>query len=145
MKKWLIYDILTVIKNTFYFVLFLSVPVGFFMSLREKTPGTDYLFICCVLWVVLYPFIILPRIRSKILWRGSGKYNDYCLVRSIGKFQLIKNNVTLYNQIIEDRNKDGVADVKFEIHYVGRLGCHEYHIQLEEIDIQAFHEAMRFT
>ncbi len=142
-RKWLKYDIIAVVKMILGPCLFLSTAIGLPWFLMKNKVEFAYVFVFLVVWAVVFTFVILPMLRYKTLWRGNGKLKDYRLIRTVGKFSLIKDGLFGNFQIIEDKNKDGIPDNKVEKHFMGRSGFWTYPRKLEDIDYHAFREAMK--
>lgn len=142
-RNWLLYDILTVVKNIFGFVLVFGPVVLFIGYAMPNKPNFIYVMGFVIVWAVICTFVILPKLRHKTLWKGEGKFKDYRLIRTIGKFCLIKSGEFMSFQEIEDSDKDGIPDKKVEIHFMGRSGYATSPRELEDIDCQAFTEAMK--
>ncbi len=141
-RKWLKYDILTVMKQVFGIGVFVSGIIGMPWIILGNGMDIAYIIVFILVWSIVFVFLILPVLRYKTLWKGEGKFNDYRLIRRIGKFSLIKDGVFGNFQIIEDKDKDGIPDSKDEKHFMGRFGYSTYTAKLEDIDYQAFNEAM---
>lgn len=136
------YDTCTVLKQLFGSGLFL-LTCGLPLVLPLNKVSFVYVFIYIVILATIFVLVILPRLKYKTLWQGDGKFKEYRLIRAVGKFRLIKDGVFGNFTIIEDKNKDGVPDSKVDKHFMGRFGYWTYYRELEDVDYQAFHEAMK--
>lgn len=141
--KWLRYDITEAGKVIFRLAALAVVLVS--PALIRLVCGEDSFKIVILLGIVgsaFFVWVIIPLTYSKEIWKGDGELSEYYLIRSWGRFKLIKTGVFGNFSIIQDLNKDGVPDEKVDKHFMGRFGYFSYWRELEDLDYTAFRIAM---
>lgn len=142
--KWLKYDITEALKVLLRFTFLLMVVVLPSVAMVHWGESSIcYIIATAIIGTVLYVFVILPKTYSKEIWKGDDTLSEYYLIRSWGKFKLIKTGVFGNYTLIEDNDKDGVPDAKTEKHFMGRFGYFNYPRTLDELDYEAFRKAIR--